>query len=189
MGKHEEIWAELRDLDDRVTRLEDCKPTACADLEREVERLKSPAECWRSIVDVLNDIAPGWQAESDNHEQAAIAVIYALKAERDALRARIEGGTVVYDGPHGWWETEGPYSKLKALIIDRDHIAPIAEDERRGERRVAQQKADCVNGLFMFRRNGGLMPEAASRSYKGGNDRRRTVGTIADRKEATHDPA
>jgi hypothetical protein len=113
MGKHEEIWQSINDLDDRVTRLEEraiLKPdyhpddvafdnprTRIADLEREVER---------------------------------------LTAERDALRARIEAGRVMYGNMYGhqnkfemWTFEHVDTDTMTALLID---IAPIAADERRG---------------------------------------------------------
>jgi hypothetical protein len=90
----------------------------------------------------------------------ALDKLDAMTAERDALRARIEAGTVVYDGPTAWWETPGPYSKRTARLID---IAPIAADERKGDRRVAKLTAAIHRNVRM-------------------NDRRRTPGTRADRK-------
>lgn len=114
MGKHrDEIWQELCDLDNRVTRLEDR-----AILKPEYD----------PSVDGLADL----RAENAR-----------LVAERDALRARIDGGTVVYnvygaDG-NGWTTTKHQDNRYAARLID---IAPIADagdvDERKG---AADRKA------------------------------------------------
>lgn len=115
-----------------------------------------------------------------------------LQAERDALRTRIDAGEVVYDGPSGWWCTEGPYSKIKALIIDReiidarpieqpDHIADPGKmvDDRTGKAdRRGRQKGSGAEWRRLDKRD-----SLELRSCRG--CRRRTAGTIADRGKAS----
>jgi hypothetical protein len=108
------------------------------------------------------------------------------ETERDALRARINSGTVVYSdaySPH-WYNYQSAVDKRTARLID---IAPISDagdvaDERKGERRV-------------------LVPdyETSDRSHysmdikdpwipnKRKTTRRRTPGTIVDRKAGSNE--
>ena len=223
MGRHrDEIWAELRDLDDRVTRLEERatpqaqprlwkvgdvvrleeangynmkfvgelmtiirvsddsryayftdgpwpasaltliraagEPQSCADLQREVERLR-----WE--YGAQHDYILNLQSGISNKD----VEIANLTAERDALRARIEAGRIMYGGMYGhenkfeiWTFEHVNTDTMTARLID---IAPIAADERKGERRVAKLTAAIHRNVRM-------------------NDRRRTPGTRADRGES-----
>jgi hypothetical protein len=96
----------------------------------------------------------------------ALDKLDAMTAERDALRARIEAGVVVwgsYQSGGLCFVGEGARDETDthtALLID---AAPIAEDERKGERRKANMTS----------------PYYRRKSYF--NDRRRTPGTRADR--------
>ena len=86
--------------------------------------------------------------------------IKGLTAERDALQAKIDAGTGVH------------FADVEtALLIDRQ---PIAQDERKGERRKVQ--APVTPKATVWR------GDSWHRVERIGFDRRVTAGTVADRK-------
>jgi hypothetical protein len=161
MGKHDEIWQSINDLDDRLTRLEES--THISDLEREVERLRG--------------------------ENAR------LIAERDALRARIEAGRVMYGGMYGhqnkfemWTFQHVDTDTMTARLID---IAPLSDAGNMMDERVGM--ADRRENALWFppeshkekpchRVYAPILIDTKTVEAARSNDRRRTPGTRADRK-------
>lgn len=113
-------------------------------------------------------------ATAERDEKDALNRLYPMIAERDALRARIDGGKTIYRVGNGAWH-ELPLDNYThtARLID---IAPIAADERK----VEAQRCTCRDTSTCRNSNGNC--------YYAGNDelldnRRRTPGTIADRED------
>ena len=223
--KHDEIWQELCDLDNRVTRLEeliaddnvempDSAPVDdAADLRAENARLLAE----RDEVDALVNQLRGAMAAQDSRERAAgekCGVLYEHNGcdwpdgvadyvlllrgqwqeaakERDALRARIEAGRVMYGGMYGhqnkiemWTFEHVDTDTMTARLIDiapiADHIADAGDvDERKGERRVPDEFNEKAWDSSMRVREG--------RRFSNTNDRRRTTGTRADRKAGSNE--
>lgn len=180
MGRHrDEIWQELRELDNRVTQLEDR-----AILKPEYD----PA-------DVALDDAAKLLAKIRQQRDKFWIQRDEARAERDALRARIEGGRVMYGGNYGrehdiemWTFNHVDTDTMTARLID---IAPIAADERKGERRSGEVCSywDSHDRIKYGRR---FSTTNNRRRTPGTIADRRTVnqtGTIADRKESHHDAA
>lgn len=130
MGKHEEIWQSINDLDDRVTRLEEraiLKPdyhpddvafdnprTRIADLEREVERLTAERdEARRALIEAKQ------QRDSYRTERDSIA------NERDNLK---KACTLAWDAiieRHRDWTSGVPLAVTQLIRLLND-----AESER-----------------------------------------------------------
>jgi len=168
------------------------EPQSCADLQREVERLTVERDtalenlrCTKMALNTTREQRDKFWSQRDE----ALDKLDAMTAERDALRARIQAGTVVYwedvNDETGWsllTKTRMRGDTYTALMID---IAPIAADERRGERRKGQEMK--LNwGAFGGRQFGTSATHPFSMQDKRttNSDRRRTPGTRADRGES-----
>lgn len=153
------------DKDAEIARLKFLLDTQASDYKATcatAQLIESDRDHIRALYTKLQDSHDALTVERLTAERdEALDKLDAMTAERDALRARIEAGTVVYDGPTAWWETPGPYSKRTARLID---VQPIAADERKGERR--KKVSDTFHPI----------------RRQPFNDRRRTLGTRADRK-------
>jgi hypothetical protein len=213
--KHEEIWQSINELDDRVTRLEEGRgsvpvtpqhrPWRVGDVVR-LEDCCDLNEKFRAMVGTHCTITGGnehyakigvhlWPASALTLIRAAgepqscndlEREVERLTAERDALRARIEAGRVMYGGMYGhqnkfemWTFEHVDTDTMTARLID---IAPIADagkiDERKGERR--KSPPDYVTSDFDYYSMSYEKPWIKNK--RNSNDRRRTPGTRADRK-------
>lgn len=155
------------------------------DKDAEIAQLRESLERTKLALNTTREQRDKFWSQRDE----ALDKLDAMTAERDALRARIQAGTVVYwedvNDETGWsllTKTRMRGDTYTALMID---IAPIAADERRGERRKGQEMK--LNwGAFGGRQFGTLATHPFSMQDKRttNSDRRRTPGTRADRGES-----
>jgi hypothetical protein len=168
--------------------------TMCADLEREVERLRV------ELDDLSSNDNPRRNKKVRNQRKEIKElhrILHGVIKERNALRARIDAAEQKFDAwvNSGLWHWHAPgfsASPIWADVCDalnyNKPIAPIADagdvvDERRGERRKGKERvyhSSLAGGkYFDGERNGRSVYGSADMRI---TDRRRTAGTRADRK-------
>ncbi len=187
--QRDKFWSQRDDALNKLDTMTAERDALRADLKR--DRVYDTPDCTYNIpLECMeHQVGELLQQRYENHK-----TIREQRDKIDALRARIDAGVVVwgsYQSGGLCFAGEGARDETDthtALLIDARPIAPIAAtgemaDERRGERRKGLEI--CMAGRFKRTEH--------SAYYQGDRrhpiDRRRTAGTIADRKEATHETA
>ena len=163
----EELLADLRKREGGVSEVDRLR-AELAEVRAERDNEEAKAACAREVASrALQGLtSSGYNFRGQRiREVADLAEMYLkVKAERDALRARIDGGVDV------------TLTGETARLIDRQ---PIAQDERKGDRRRYKEETTCdeESGIrYWFDKSHHIRDEQRT------NDRRRTDGTMADRR-------
>lgn len=186
------------DKDAEIARLKFLLDTQASDYKATcatAQLIESDRDHIRALYTKLQDSHDALTVERLTAERdEALDKLDAMTAERDALRARIEAGRIMYGGMYGhenkfemWTFEHVDTDTMTARLID---IAPIAADERTGERRKGGwEYCGCKKDLSTFCagstdfcwRPTNESPKHSARNNRrdvtNSNDRRRTVGT------------
>lgn len=189
--------AALRAENARLLAERDDAIAACNAMERERDHLKKYCTlAWDAII----ERHPEWTSGVPFAVGQLIRILNDTESERDALRARIEAGRVMYGGMYGhqnkfeMWTFEHVYTDtMTARLID---IAPLSDagdvDERKGEE---DRRQEVMHPRYGGNPRYGKKPIrsidtarwVATIEHARSNDRRRTPGTRADRKAGSNE--
>jgi len=139
----------------------------------EIVGLRAEVERWKSIAD----------AHEQNYNMM-LKRIDEVAAERDALQARVDGGVRVWSIDSKDWHVERCLADNHSATLLIDHIADPGKmvDERKGK--ADRRMTHAFHYYKPSRRKyiGHTQYQSNTVEWARYNDRRRTAGTIADRK-------